>query len=62
MYDLVGVDGNAYSVMGYVRWCMKKEGKSKEDIKEYTTQAMASDYDTLLTVSIDMIDTLNNKE
>lgn len=28
MYDLVGVDGNAYSVMGYVTRAMRERKKS----------------------------------
>ena len=28
-YNLVGIDGNAYSIMGYVTDAMKEEGFSK---------------------------------
>ena len=34
-YDLVGVDGNAYSIMGYVTRAMRMEGRTKEDIEAY---------------------------
>ena len=47
-YNLVGIDGNAYSIMGYV-----------SNIHDYITRATSSDYDNLLRVSIDMIDKLN---
>ena len=31
-YNLVGIDGNAYSVMGYVIQAMKRERFSKSEI------------------------------
>lgn len=58
-YSLVGVDGNAYSVMGYVSKCMRREHYSQEDIHNYIQQATSSDYNNLLCVSMDMIDKLN---
>jgi len=58
-YSLVGIDGNAFSVMGYVVNCMKKEKKSKEQIDEYLKEAKSSDYDNLLCVSMDMVEELN---
>ena len=32
MYNLVGVNGNAYSIMGYVAAAMRNEGRSEEEI------------------------------
>ena len=60
-YCLVGVDGNAYAVMAYVRDAMRREGYSKEDIENYTNDARSSDYDHLLCVSIAMVDKLNGE-
>lgn len=37
-YNLVGIDGNAFSVMGYVRNAMRAEGFSREEIEAYTTR------------------------
>lgn len=34
-YDLVGVDGNAWSVMGYVARAMENEGMSREEVSAY---------------------------
>lgn len=59
MYSLVGIDGNAFSVVGYVQQCMKKEGKTKSDIDEYTKRATSGDYNNLLCESADVIDELN---
>lgn len=58
-YNLVGVDGNAYSVMGYVASAMRMEWRSKEDIEAYLTLAKSGNYDNLLAVSFAMIDDLN---
>jgi hypothetical protein len=60
-YTLVGVDGNAYSVMGYVRRAMKECHKTKEEIDAYLKDAMSSNYVHLVNVSIDMIDKLNKE-
>ena len=58
-FSLVGVDGNAYSVMGYVSMAMKQAGYTEEEIKQYTKQAMSSDYNHLLAVSIEFVDKCN---
>ncbi len=59
-YDLVGINGNAYSVMGYVRSCMSKEKYSTEQMDSYSENSKSGDYDNLLVVSMDMIDELNS--
>lgn len=59
MYDLVGVDGNAYSIMAYVVKAMRKEGKSEEEINSYYKKATSKDYRHLLYISIKIIDELN---
>lgn len=56
---LVGVNGNAFSVMGYVRSQMKKAKMTREDIDAYTKDATSSDYNHLLVVSCEMIDKVN---
>lgn len=58
-YNLVGVDGNAFSVMGYVAKAMRNEGKSREQIDAYYADAKSGDYNHLLSVSFQMIDELN---
>lgn len=59
MYSLVGVDGNAYAIMGYVARAMKECGKTADEVSEYTKQAKSSDYNHLVIVSEDMCDELN---
>ena len=61
-FSLVGVDGNAFNVMGYVRKAMKQVGYNQEDISNYTSVATSGDYDHLLAVSMDWIDKCNQKQ
>lgn len=58
-YTLVGVDGNAFFIMGYVLKCMRKEKKSQEEIDAYLADAQSSNYDHLVAVSGKMIEKLN---
>lgn len=58
-YTLVGVDGNAFSIMGYVRSAMKSAKMTSQDIDAYTKDATSSDYNHLLVVSCEMIDKVN---
>ena len=60
-YCLVGVNGNAYSVMGYVRMAMKESGFNEQEIKAYLDDATSSDYDHLLAVSDEMVDKCNER-
>lgn len=59
LYSLIGIDGNAYSVMGYVSDAMEAEGKSKSEIDEYYKKAQSGDYKNLLSVSMSMCAELN---
>lgn len=61
-YTLVGVDGNAYAVMAYVRNAMQKEGKSNEEINNYLKDAQSDDYHHLIAVSVEMCAKLNRKD
>lgn len=60
-YNLVGINGNAFSVIGYVVNAMKEQHHTTEEIKNYKKDAMSSDYNHLLTVSIEMIDKCNEE-
>ncbi|GMO25265.1 MAG: hypothetical protein Pg6A_12590 [Termitinemataceae bacterium] len=59
MYDLVGVDGNACCIMGYVARAMRECKKSKAEIDAYRKDATSGDYNNLLAVSVAMVDALN---
>ena len=60
-YSLVGVDGNAFSVMGYVKSAMKEMKFSKKDIDKYLSDAMSKDYDNLIYISSVLIEQCNEK-
>lgn len=47
---LVGKDGNAFALMGAFQSQARKEGWTKEEIKEVLDDCMSSDYDHLLRV------------
>ena len=67
-YTLVGCDGNAYAVMGYVCRAFDETGKlfkrprcvTEANKKNYQTLAMSGDYDNLLCVSISVLEDLND--
>lgn len=60
-YTLVGVDGNAFAVMGYVKNAMRRSGFSKEEINAYLKRSTSSDYNNLLAESARIIDDCNNR-
>lgn len=45
---LVGMDGNAFSILSRVKTAMKKGGWSKKEIENFLEEAMSGDYDHLL--------------
>ena len=46
--DLVGVNGNAYAIMGAFKKQARKEGWSQGDINQILTEAKSGDYNHLL--------------
>ena len=60
-YTLVGVDGNAYAVMAYVKRAMREVGMSQEQRTAYIDAAMSDDYHHLLCVSMDMLEKCNER-
>lgn len=57
-YSLVGVDGNAYAIMGYVSKALRHSGLS-DLCSSYIEEATSGDYDNLLAVSLEYIDKAN---
>ncbi len=49
---LVGMDGNAFSIMGRVRSAMQKADVPKDEIKVILDDMMSGDYDHLLQVAM----------
>lgn len=46
--SLVGIDGNAFALMGHFSSCARRQGWSKEEIKKVTDAAMSGDYNNLI--------------
>ena len=61
MYSLLGVDGNAYSIMGYTQNAMRHANFSKNEIDEMLKEAMSSNYNNLICVCASYIDKVNEK-
>ena len=47
--QLVGLDGNAFALMGAFQQQARREGWTKEEIKGVIDECMKGDYDHLLT-------------
>lgn len=54
---LVGEEGNAFSILARVSNALKKAGVSKEEISQFQKEAMSSDYNHLLNVVQDWVNT-----
>lgn len=52
--DLVGQDGNAFSVLGQVRRALIKAGNPPETVKIITDEMMSSNYDYLLGIAMEV--------
>ena len=59
-FSLVGVDGNAFNIMAYVKVAMRKAGFSKEERSAYVEDCMRGDYDRLLLISEEMVEYCND--
>lgn len=57
-YSLVGVDGNAFAIMGYTANALKREGL-RDLIEEMREEAMSSDYYHLIATCDSYIDRAN---
>jgi len=60
-YSLVGIDGNAFYLLGYTSKAMRDEGFSKEEIDTVMKNAKSSDYNNLLCVLDEAIKKCNEK-
>lgn len=57
-YTLVGVDGNAFAIMGYTANALKREGL-RDQVKQMREEAMSSDYYNLIAVCMKYVDMAN---
>lgn len=57
-YSLVGVNGNAYALMGYTAKAMKREGLADE-VDEMLSKAKSGNYSNLICVCNDYVEKCN---
>ena len=60
-YSLIGVDGNAYALMGYTANAMKHCNFSEEEIDKMYEEATSGDYNNLICVCDGYIDKCNER-
>ena len=60
-FTLVGVDGNAFSIMAYTARAMREAEFSKDEIDKMHTEAKSGDYWNLIAVCDGYIDAVNEK-
>lgn len=53
--QLVGGDGNAFSILGRVRQAMLAAGIPQEEVAAFVAEASAGDYDELLEVCMEWV-------
>jgi hypothetical protein len=58
-YTLVGVNGNAISIMGYTVRAMRDAKRPKADIDAFTAAAFAGDYNNVISTSMDILSAIN---
>lgn len=49
--NLIGQNGNAWSIMDRARTAMRKHGFSKDLLDQYMREAMSGDYNNLLNIT-----------
>lgn len=54
---LVGEDGNAFFIIGRVSKAMRRAGVPNEEIEAYRKSAMSGDYDNVLQITMDTVQT-----
>lgn len=59
-YSLVGVDGNAFSVMGYTSRALRREGL-RDLVDKMHEEATSGDYNNLLRVCMKYVDIANEE-
>lgn len=54
--QLVGLDGNAFSILGRIQGIMKKNKLPQSEIDTFMEEAMSSDYNHLLNTCMNWFD------
>ena len=59
-YSLVGVDGNAFAIMGYTARALKQTGHA-DLVENMLSRAKSGDYDNLVQVCMKYLDIANGE-
>ena len=60
-FSLIGVDGNAFSLMGYTAKAMRMSGFTKDEIDKMYEEATSGDYTDLIYVCSEYVDKANER-
>lgn len=60
--ELVGADGNAFSILGRFKSEARKQGWDAESITKVTNHAMTGDYNNLLVTMCEFVDDIGIEE
>jgi len=55
-FQLVGIDGNAFSILGKAQREARRAGLSKEQIEEYINEATSGDYNNVISTTMKFFD------
>lgn len=53
---LIGVDGNAFAILGYTERQLKRASWPREDIKEVMNTAMSGDYNNVIATCMSVLE------
>ena len=59
---LVGMDGNAFAIMGRVDMALRRGGVSKEEREVYLTESRSGDYNNLLRTAMAWVDCATDED
>ena len=59
---LVGMDGNAFAIMGRVEGALRRGGVSKEEREAYLAESRSGDYDNLLRTAMAWVDCATDED
>jgi len=60
-YTLVGVNSNAFCILGYTQKAMREQGFSKEEIQQMQTNATSGNYYELIAECQEWLDKCNER-
>ena len=59
---LVGMDGNAFAIMGRVEGALRRGGVSKEEREAYLAESRSGDYNNLLRTAMAWVDCATDED